>query len=232
MAIIIRIDVDRPYGKRPLLRHLLSRCSSDLYFPRTEALGYLSELKEMLKILCEHRVRAYTFFRRCTLPSDPIMELIQQGRHEIGLHLENSRSFETFQSERLLLEQHVGKKVLSFSKHGSGGAKYGYQHYPPYEPGRYLQWARQAQMKVFFGNLEDPTLRPQSVDEGLSWYPAAFWLEPYWRNTERFTVDWLLARARESDIVLLLHPENVLCNPCLLRDFQRILDQLDSKIVP
>jgi hypothetical protein len=232
MAIIIRIDVDRPYGKRPLLRHLLSRCGSDLYFPRTEALGYLRELKEMLQILSERGARAYAFFRRCTLPSDSIMELIEQGRHEIGLHLENSRSFETFHSECRLLEQHIGKKVMSFSKHGSGGAKYGYQHYPPYEPGRYVQWAKQAQMKVFFGNLEDPTLRPQPVDESLSWYPAAFWLEPFWRDTEKFSVDWLLAQAGESDIVLLLHPENVLCDPALVRDFQRIVGQLESKIVP
>jgi hypothetical protein len=232
MAIIIRIDVDRPYGRRPILRHLLSRCSSELYFPQTEALGYLRELKEMLRMLRELEARAYAFFRRCTLPSDSIIELMEQGRHEIGLHLENSRSFETFQNERLVLERHIGKKVLSFSKHGSGSAKYGYHHYTPYEPERYIEWAKQSQMKVFLGNLEDPTLRPDSVDGGLFWYPAAFWLEPSWRDTERFSVDWLLAQAWESDIVLLVHPENVLADPTLVREFQRIISQLESKIIP
>src|SRR5262249_62263404 len=104
MAVMIRIDVDRPYGKRPLLRHSLSRCSSDLFFPPIAALGYLRELEEMLQILSEREARAYVFFRRCTLPSDRIIELLEQGHHEIGLHLENSRSFETFQTERRLLE--------------------------------------------------------------------------------------------------------------------------------
>jgi hypothetical protein len=232
MAIIIRIDVDRPYGKNPLLRHLLSRCSSDLWFPRSESFGYLSELKEILQILRERGARGYAFFRRCTLPSDSVMELMEKGHHEIGLHLENSRSFDAFQSERLLLERHTGKKVLSFSKHGSGGARYGCHHYSPYEPERYLKWAKQAQLKVFFGNLEDPTLRPESVAGGLSWYPAAFWLEPSWRDTEKFSVDWLLARAEDSDVVLLLHPENVLAAPILLKSFQRIVGHLRSKIIP
>src|SRR6516162_656203 len=112
MAVIIRIDIDRPYGRRPLLRHALSRCGSDLYFPRIDTLGYLRELKEILQILHEAEARAYVFFRRCTLPSDPILELLDQGHHEIGLHLENSRSFETFQAERQLLERHIKKEVL------------------------------------------------------------------------------------------------------------------------
>lgn len=230
MAIIIRIDVDRPYGRRPLLRHLLSRCGSDLYFPRTEALGYLEELKELLQIIRNCGARAYAFFRRCTLPSDSVMEMMEQGGDEIGLHLENSRSFETFQSERRLLERHIGKKVLSFSKHGSGAARYGYHHYAPYEPERYVEWAKRAQMKVFFGNLEDPALGPRALDGDLSWYPAAFWLEPRWRDAQKFTVDWLLARAQRSDIVLLVHPENTLVDPALLRDFQRIIGQAESKI--
>ena len=49
MALIVRIDVDRPYGKHPGYRHVLSRLSSDLYFPRIESCGYLDELKWMLR---------------------------------------------------------------------------------------------------------------------------------------------------------------------------------------
>jgi hypothetical protein len=232
MAVIVRIDVDRAYGRKPLLRHLLSRCRSDFSFPRIDALGYLRELVQIIEILSNHQARAYAFFRRCTFPSAHLMEMMEKGGHEIGLHLENSRSFETFEFERSQLERHIGKKVLSFSKHGSGGAKYGYHHHAPYEPERYLEWAKQARMKVFFGNLEDPTLKAEFQNGGLSWYPAAFWLEPFWRDTGRFTIDWLLERARESDIVLLLHPENVLGVPTLLRDFEKIISELETKIIP
>src|SRR5262245_23828911 len=117
MALIIRIDVDRPYGKQPLFRHILSRCGSDFYFPSVNVLGYLRELGEMVNILSDRGLSAYVFFRRCTLPSDRILKLLEQGGHQIGLHLENSRSFDTFLSECQILERHIGKKVYAMSKH-------------------------------------------------------------------------------------------------------------------
>src|SRR5882762_2294662 len=161
MALIIRIDVDRPYGRRPLLRHFLSRLSSDLYFPRLAGFGFLAELETILTLLNEARARAYVFFRRCTLPSRSILKLLDIGRHEIGLHLENSRSLPTFLEETQIVERHVGRKVLAVSKHGSGGGeKYGFHHYAPYEPARYVEWAQLASMRLFLGNLEDPTLQP------------------------------------------------------------------------
>ena len=100
MALIIRIDVDRPYGRSPWSRHFLSRVSSDLYFPRVAGLGYLAELQIMLTWLNQERARAYVFFRGCTLPSTPILELLDVGGHEIGLHLEDSRSLATFVKKR------------------------------------------------------------------------------------------------------------------------------------
>src|SRR5579885_692167 len=79
MALIIRIDVDRPYGREPLVRHVISRLSSDLYFPAIEPLGYLRELGIILRMLNERRARAYVFFRRCTLPSPGILALIPKA---------------------------------------------------------------------------------------------------------------------------------------------------------
>jgi len=230
MAIIIRIDVDRPYGKTPFLRHLLSRLSSDLYFPRIEAFGYLQELKVMLRMLNERKARAYLFFRRCTLPSSSVLNLIEQGRHEIGLHLENSRSFESFAMEKEIIERHVKREVHSVSKHGSGGAKFGYYHYAPYEPEKYAAWGRRAGLKLFLGNLEDPTTEVINDGQGLVFFPAAFWLEPYWRDTNNFTIDWLLAQAKTRDIVLLVHPENVLASSELTGQFRTLLDLVETKI--
>src|SRR5688572_5219974 len=100
MALVVRIDVDRPYGRYPFYRHVLSRLSSDLYFPKIDYIGYLDELKWMLRTLNEKNAKAYAFFRRCTLPSPSVLNLIAQGGHEIGLHLENSRSYETFVQEK------------------------------------------------------------------------------------------------------------------------------------
>jgi len=231
MALIIRIDVDRPYGRQPVVRHLLSRLSSDLYFPRVAQFGFLAELRTMLGWLNEARARAYVFFRRCTLPSRSILELLDAGGHEIGLHLENSLSLATFQKETRIVERHVRRKVLAVSKHGSGGARFGFHHYAPYEPEKYVEWARKTSMRLFLGNLQDPALEPAKSADNLWAFPSAFWLEPHWRDTKKFTVDWLLDRARYQDTVLLVHPENVLARPALVADFKKLITTLESRIL-
>jgi hypothetical protein len=230
MSLIIRIDVDRPYGKRPFQRHFLSRLSSDLYFPRLARFGFLAELQTMLGLLNDRRARAYVFFRRCTLPFKSIIEMLDAGGHEVGLHLEDSRSFATFQEEVRIVEHHFNRKVLAVSKHGSGGAKFGFHHYAVYEPEKYIDWARRASMRLFLGNLQDPSLGPLKGDDSLLVFPSAFWLETPWRDTKRFTVDWLLDRARHQDVVLLVHPENVLADPSSVGAFQKLIQTLESRV--
>jgi hypothetical protein len=230
MALIIRIDVDRPYGKRPFIRHLLSRLSSDLYFPKIARFGFLDELRTLLGWLNDEKARAYVFFRRCTLPSHSDLELLDRGRHEIGLHLENSRSFGSFLDEKRIMERHFNRRVLAVSKHGSGGARFGFHHYAPYEPEKYIEWAQRASLRLFLGNLQDPSLAPTKTDNDVLVFPSAFWLEPPWRDTRKFTVDWLLDHGKERDIVLLIHPENVLAEPELVVDFKRLIKALESRI--
>jgi hypothetical protein len=229
MALIIRIDVDRPYGRRPLLRHLLSRLSSDLYFPKVAGFGFLAELQTILDWLNQEGARSYVFFRRCTLPSKSILESLNTGGHEIGLHLENSRTFETFQAEKNIIERHVGRKVYAFSKHGSGRVTYGLRHYAAYEPEKYVEWAQQASMRLFLGNGEDPSLEPAQAGNKLLVYPSAFWLEPPWRDTKKFTVEWLLENAKHRDFVLLIHPENVLADTQLVADFKKLISTVQSR---
>jgi hypothetical protein len=231
MALIIRIDVDRPYGRHPFIRHFLSRLSSDLYLPRVAGFGFLAELHTMLAWLNEAGARAHVFFRRCTLPFRPVLEMLETGGHEVGLHLENSRSLETFLEEKEIMERHFGRRVTSVSKHGSGGAKYGYHHYAPYEPEKYADWARQSQMRLFLGNLEDPGLEPANGG-GLTVFPSAFWLEPAWRDIAKFPVEWLLDSAKHRDIVLLVHPENVLADAGLVADFKRLIKSLETRVFP
>ena len=231
MALILRIDVDRPYGKQPLLRHGLSRLGSDLYFPAIDSLGYLKELAVILRMLNKRRARSYVFFRRCTLPSDTILSLVADGGHEVGLHLENSRSADTFRAEKEALEEHVGRSVTAMSKHGSGDLKYGRHHYAPYEPERYVEWARSYGMKLFLGNLEDPTLEPCVDATGFRSFPSAYWLEPSWRDTEAFPIEWLVARASSTDVVMLIHPENVLEAPSLTAAFEHVLSALETRIL-
>lgn len=227
MALIVRIDVDRPYGKQGFVRHVASRVSSDYFLPRMDWLGYLDELKTILHILTANAKQAHVFFRKCTYPTP---EVLGEG-HIWGLHLENSRTETTFQAELLALELRLGQKVVEFSKHGSGRLHLGRHHYAPYEPERYIPWAKQAGMKLFFGNLENPELPP--VQEGcLLFYPSAFWLEPFWRDKKKFPIEWLLEEAKTRDVVMLLHPDNVTSDPEIMREFLLAVEKLDSAVLP
>jgi peptidoglycan/xylan/chitin deacetylase (PgdA/CDA1 family) len=232
MALIIRIDVDRPYGRQPFHRHLLSRIASDLYLPRLEFIGYLRELELFLDILREHDAKAHIFFRRCTLPTASLVRRMRTEGHVLGLHLENSRCFESFEAERRLLECHLGQPVLAFSKHGSGGHRYGWHHHAPYEPENYIAWADRSGMRVFLGNLEDPTLPSRADVKSLVVFPSAFWLEPDWRDTKAFPVGWLVAEAVRRDVVLLVHPENVLASPVLVKDLKHLLAAVPARLLP
>jgi hypothetical protein len=231
MALIVRIDVDRPYGRKPLLRHVLSRISSDYWLPKVEAWGYLNELNIILQMLNRAKAHSYAFFRRCTLPSRETLELLESGSHEIGLHLEDSRNFDTFLEEKQDLEKFIEKPVTSFSKHGSGGAKFGRLHHAPYEPEKYLDWGSKAGMKLFLGNLEDPTIDPKIDSNALRWFPSAFWLEPSWRDLTRFPVGWLVDNASKRDVVILIHPENVLASTELTEQFSHLINTLETKVL-
>ena len=231
MALIVRIDVDRPYGKQGLVRHVASRIASDFFLPRMEWLRYLDELKTVHHILNANGRSAHVFFRKCTYPTPAVCDLMEEGGHRFGLHLENSRSAETFREELAGLEQKLDRRVGEFSKHGSGRLHLGRHHFTPYEPERYLPWASQAGMRLFLGNLEDPGLRPVQDGE-LLYYPSAFWLEPYWRDTKRFPIEWLLREAAARDVVMLLHPDNVTSSPEIMREFQMAIEKLETAVFP
>jgi hypothetical protein len=87
-------------------------------------------------------------------------------------------------------------------------------------------------MTLFLGNSENPAIPSFKVGERLTIFPAAFWLEPSWRDTIRYPVDWLLDHARYRDVVMLIHPENVLASADLTASFKRILTKLESTILP
>lgn len=231
MGLIVRIDVDRPYGQHGFLRHVASRIASDYALPRIGGLRYLDELKTILRILNANGRQAYVYFRKCSYPSQEVIELMQAGGHHFGLHLENSRSTESFGEELQSLEKTLGRKVETVSKHGSGQHQYGRHHYAPYEPERYIEWARAAGMKAFLGNLEDPRIQPE-IREGLVYFPAAFWLEPHWRDMKKFPLAWLLEEAQRRDVVMLLHADNVTSDPEIMREFVSAIEKLETALLP
>ncbi len=231
MAIILRIDVDSPYGKKRILHHIFSRLTSDLNLAPIIKLPYLKDLNYFISYLNKKAHKGYFFFRKCTLPNTEVLENLKKGGHRIGLHLENSRSIETFNAELKLIKEKLNSKIEVFTKHGSGKHKYGLHHYAPYEPEKYLMWGTELGMKLFLGNLEDPSIPNYRTHDGLLYFPAAFWLEHYWRNTSVFDINWLIKESKEKDIVLLLHAENVVHNTLFFDELELILQNTETKIL-
>lgn len=226
MPLIVRVDVDRAYGISTLRHRIISKIGSDFYFPVIERLGYLRDLKAILRLLSEYQVRAHVFFRRSTLPTDSVLHVLEDGHHIAGLHLENSLSFETFREELLHLESHLGFHITEFSKHGSGRRRYGLHHFIPYEPEKYLDWGRAVGMRLFFGNLEDPTMPAYVYQTTLRVFPAMYWLEPEYRNTRLYTSTWLLCEIEKRDVTLAIHPDDIIASDELMKELCYILQRV------
>lgn len=107
--IRIRIDVDYPYT---------SRIRSFVY----TALGirtsreYLKNSKIVARMINESKkeVKAYWFFTPKTIPDKELLEMIDNPKHEVALHVVNDAI-----KELRNLEKSTGKKVKFYSVHGT-----------------------------------------------------------------------------------------------------------------
>jgi len=61
MAIILRVDVDSPYGKKNFFNHFLSRLTSDLNIRPITKLSYLEDVKFLIHYLNANSYRGYFF---------------------------------------------------------------------------------------------------------------------------------------------------------------------------
>jgi hypothetical protein len=107
--IKLRIDVDYPYP---------SRIRSFIY----TALGvrtsnkYLKNSKIIAKMINEsnENVKAYWFFTLKTIPDKELLALLDNNKHEIGLHIVNDPY-----KELNLLEEATGRKINYYTIHGT-----------------------------------------------------------------------------------------------------------------
>lgn len=107
--IKIRVDVDYPYP---------SRLRSFFYtaFGIRAGRDYLKNPKIVAKMINESakEVKAIWFFTPKTLPDKELLLLLDNSKHEIGLHIINNPY-----GELKLLEETIGKKVNYYTIHGT-----------------------------------------------------------------------------------------------------------------
>lgn len=220
MAFILRIDVDKPYGRATPLQKVLSKAKEDFWFPATKALGYGCAAKDFATMLFDHSVRGVFSFRLCSLPIGPQPEEYVAQNHLVGLHAENTRSEQTFLEEVDQFKKALDiPRVDFFTKHGSGQLKLGRNHYAPYEESKYREWGEKHQIGFPFGNGAISDNDPAEGD----FYPDMFWLNHAYRDVAKYPLEWAIEKAQNTTLIVLVHPENYFAVSTVRADFDRLL---------
>jgi hypothetical protein len=209
MPFLLRVDVDKPYGRSNFITKILSKSKEDFWFPTIGGLGYLKGLEKLLVYCNENDIKGIFYFRNCTRPSQKIIHLMNEGKHEYGFHAENTRSVETFSKEIKLFKDKLINNVElhSFTKHGSGKLKLGKNHYPPFEPEKYLEWSKKVGVSYFFGN-EIASSSSDFSSTTNRYYPKMFWLKKEYRAAELSDLNLLIPIAKTKLTPIIIHPAN------------------------
>lgn len=214
MKLILRLDVDIPFGNHTLFRKVISKIFeiTDFHFINNY---YLDHVREIISILNSHNIKAIFYFRNCTYPDLKTKKMLLDSGHKIGFHCENTKSFITFQDElyRFLKKADLSIADLhSISKHGSGRLKLGKYHYPPYEPDKYIEWCHKLKIKFLFGNgiIDNDTQLSNSLTEFQN---DCYWTEPWFRSHSVKHISDIFVNGDASILPLIAHPENLIRDP-------------------
>ena len=222
MGLILRVDVDKPYGRKNLFEKLKSKAREDFWFPQINSLGYLSALQELLVFCNKNNVKGAFYHRNCTIPNEEITHLLKEGNHLVGFHAENTKNFSTFQNELNKFKAKINNlNISSFTKHGSGDIKIGKHHYPPYEPEKYKKWSKDLDISYLYGNeICDSEMDFKSVE---NFHPKMFWVHREYRNSKFSSLETVINLAKTCNIPIILHPSNFIANPEVNQDFKKLV---------
>ena len=222
MGLILRIDVDKPFGRHTLIRKFCSKIMEN-YFPFVRIkIGYLSHLKEFIEYCNSNDIVGTFFYRLCTSPDPKTIELMEKGKHNAGLHLENSSSKTTFLEELNMLQSISGIKIDTFSKHGSGIYKLGKYHNPKYEPEVYKKWSKEFNISFPSGN--GIPLNSHDLQSKDGFFESVFWIEQEYRAASFDRLEDLIKFATNNDAVVLIHPCNYIADIHTKKSFHRLVE--------
>jgi len=235
MPLLLRCDIDKPYGNHTLIRRVISKAREDYLFPAIGLFNYLDHVKQLILFCNSFGVRAHLYHRLCTMPDARTMELILSGGHHFGFHSENTRSFETFVEELALFRKKAYPLIVnSFNKHGSGILKLGRNHYPQYEPDKYRSWSCKIDVQFSFGN--GIVSEPSDFDDCINYFPKMFWIEREYRDLKFNALEELVLLGKSKNVVLLIHPSNFISNENVFNDLKAVFtlasqNRIDWKLI-
>lgn len=232
MPLVLRIDVDKSYGRSTLLQKIASKIAENYWLPAIPSLGYLHDLKKFLNYLSEEKIPSHIYFRKCSLPPKNWFSGSLLKKHKFGLHAEDTRSFDTFKNELDDVQTYFhSNKISSFTKHGSGNWKSGRNHHPPYEPEKYFEWAEITGVPFLFGNLEDMNAPPQLNGKHYH-YPGAFWIDRPYTSYETHSLQQVLDTAKNRNVIVLIHCADFLAVEAVALGMKQLVSMSKEQNIP
>ncbi|MFK5889321.1 MAG: hypothetical protein QM486_01165 [Flavobacteriaceae bacterium] len=222
MSLILRVDVDKPYGKKSISDRIKSKLREDYYLPAYKVLGYLIATEKFIVFCNDNKIKGTFYFRNSTIPDKKIIKLLKEGGHEVGFHAENTLNITTFKNEILKFKNKLPEfEIKSFTKHGSGKYKLGRNHYPPYEPLRYQKWAKDLGLKYIFGNEICKSKIDFDTIDGF--FSKMFWIHRDYRDFNFSKLEDLIEEVKNKNIPIIIHPSNFFANKNVNQDFKRLV---------
>ncbi|MFX1515639.1 MAG: hypothetical protein ACFFC6_04960 [Promethearchaeota archaeon] len=230
MPIILRIDVDNPYGWNTFPKKVLNYFSINFRrLPiRYSILGYLNYANKLFERLEMAQVPASWFFLVQTRPSKQLQQSLLKAKHEIAYHAERTSSLKNFKSDLRILSKNLTTSILGFSKHGSGKRKLSKYHTAKYNLDSLTQFGQEVDFKYFSGNDETPSSNLIKMNN-LQVFPGAFWLNENYRDISKYSIDWLLEKASTGKtFVVLTHPHAWATSQKEKNDLEKLISSIDD----
>jgi hypothetical protein len=232
MALILRVDIDKPYGNSTIFTKVASKIVEDYFdIPIIGSWNYLYHHIAFLKYCNAEKIPGFMYHRHCTAPNAEVARLTREGGHKLCFHAENTRNLETFTAELDLFKKKVTPdRVDSFSKHGSGQLKLGKHHYPPYEPEKYREWGVKTNTAYYFGNTIGVSAK--ALEGTGQYFDSVFWVERDYRDPAFSELEQVLEAANHIDIAILIHPCNYHANKTVAADFKELVRLSKERAIP
>ena len=206
MVIAVRIDIDNPFGMATRFRRVLNRLSINYgIVPKLTQLGYLDNAMRLLERLTTAGIQATWFFRTVSTPTKGVLSHFTDTNQGLGLHAEQTSSFELFSREVKIWEKRFGRRPTGFTKHGSGKLKLSRKHDPNYAPEQLVEYCRKAGLSYFIGNHHE--YKDSFIEyEDVIFAPSVFWLDRTTLYDTSFSLETVIEDSSRRPLILLVHP--------------------------
>ena len=84
--------------------------------------------------------------------------------HNIGLHAVHTKDYNDFSRDLGKISRRFGGMVYGFTRHGSGKFKLTRRHDPNYDREKFIEYARQLNLRYFLGKRGSPDEKEKMVD--------------------------------------------------------------------